>query len=285
MVRTPRERMNIPAHLHRRSVSRGKPRSTPQQPRKKEAKEAVLIHAREATLEGGDHLNGTFAIVTDAGERISGRVKAGRKALLLKKVLGGRYVFHLQEKRSLSIEGDSKSQWTLLSIESLAESGISHEPEAEGRRDVMRSVDVPQQDKLERIVQVIRFMAGGNEVTARALNMPESPSSQRHIAYMKHAAKVLSLLNEDGKLLKAGEDAAALPRSKVAGFLALQFELSRIGRAWKKWAGVDVLDELDESTAVAFLRDVGLSATTAKRRGRTLSKWVLQFKRRDSLIL
>jgi len=36
-------------------------------------------HRIEATLEGGNHLNGTFEIVADDGKKISGHVKAGKK--------------------------------------------------------------------------------------------------------------------------------------------------------------------------------------------------------------
>jgi len=155
----------------------------------------------------------------------------------------------------------------------------------EPRRDEMGSGDVPQQDSLERVVQVIRIMAGGDEVTPKTMGMPESPSSERHINYMKHAAKVLGLLDDEGGLLKAGEDVAALPPSKVGAFLALQFELSRIGRAWKEWASVEVLDDLDESSATPFLLAMGLSKAMAKRRGRTLSKWLGQFKNRNTPLI
>ena len=71
-----------------------------------------------------------------------------------------------------------------------------------------------------------------------------------------------------------------LSESRVLDFLSLQFEMSTVGRVWKAWAGVEDLLGLDENSAIEFLLAKGLSDSMAKRRGRTLRKWLLQFKTR-----
>jgi hypothetical protein len=110
------------------------------------------------------------------------------------------------------------------------------------------------------------------------LEMPDTPSSVRHIDYMRHAGKVLGLLDDYGSLTAAGKVLADLPDTRALDFLSVQFELSVVGRLWKRWANVDDLHQLDEHSAEEFLLDSGLSSSMAERRGRTLRKWLEEFK-------
>jgi hypothetical protein len=95
---------------------------------------------------------------------------------------------------------------------------------------------------------------------------------------MRHAAKVLGLLADDGTVTAAGRALASLPETRTLDFLSLQFELSVVGQLWKKWANVTDLLLLDQESAVKFLLNSGFHRSMAERRGRTLRKWLQSFK-------
>jgi hypothetical protein len=151
----------------------------------------------------------------------------------------------------------------------------------EAEAKALSSGDVPQQGSLDRIVHVIRVIASGAELAPKQLAMANSKSSLRDLDYIRHSAKVLGLLTDEGSLTSAGSALSQLPDSRVLDFLSLQFELSTVGRLWKKWSRANDLHALDPDTAPRFLRQHGLSDAMAERRGRTLGKWLHQFKARS----
>ena len=112
--------------------------------------------------------------------------------------------------------------------------------------------------------------------------MDDTASSLRHVDYMRHGAKVLALLAQDGSITQQGAQLARLPDSRVLDFLSVQFELSAVGGLWKRWANATDLYQLEPTTAETFLLEHGLSASMAKRRGRTLRRWLEKFKRRPA---
>ena len=61
---------------------------------------------------------------------------------------------------------------------------------------------------------------------------------------------------------------------------AIRFESSDCGWAWLKWNDKKSVDELDPTTATAFLIEQcpSLSKNTAERRAKTLSMWQRELK-------
>ena len=161
-------------------------------------------------------------------------------------------------------------------------------------RDPVSSDHIPQQDNLDRIFQVMRLVASGIAVTPSKMGMKEGTdkergNSKRHIDYMKHGAKVLGLLSDSGVLTPAGETLVMLTHEKAMKFLSLQFQATIVGRAWINWSNVREIEELDPDSAVEFLRERAVCGTgknqgkpltdsMLERRGRTLRKWVEEFK-------
>jgi hypothetical protein len=246
----------------------------------RQRKKETSIPQRVVTgvLEAANHRQGTFEVIADDSEQIRGDMPANRRPLLLQKVIGRRYRFTLKETITSGAPGDEKRHVTLISIDSI-DGVLIAEPEIiETEPKTLSSGDVPQQDRLDRIVQVIRVIASGAELEPKQLAMANTSSSLRHLDYMRHGAKVLGLLTEDGTLTSAGSTLAQLPDSRVLDFLSVQFELSTVGKLWKKWSRATDLHGLDPDSAPRFLRQHGLSDSMAERRGRTLRKWLQKFK-------
>ncbi len=234
-------------------------------------------HQFLATLEGANHRLGTFDAL---GEELSvrGETPHNRRSMLLDKVIGRRYNFAVEERVTTSGTGDEKRLWILESVSDVEEEGTSAAEEVPEDLKQLSTANVPQQDRLDRVVDVVRLLANGKDLQPRALAMRDSASSLRHIDYMRHAAKVLGLVAEDGIATEAGRTLAQLPESRVLDFLSVRFELSVVARLWKKWSKAADLHQLDENLAVEFLLDSGFSVSMAERRGRTLRKWLLAFK-------
>ena len=63
----------------------------------------------------------------------------------------------------------------------------------------------------------------------------------------------------------------------------MQFELSVVGSLWKRWADANDLYDLDPASSVDFLLENQLSPSMALRRGRTLRRWLDEFKQLGAL--
>jgi len=247
--------------------------------RLRESREKDRIrHEVAGTLEGANHRQGTFEIQTDTIGSVKGDVPTARRALLLRKVIGERYQFVLDETVTTSPSAEDKRQWILVSINGAAMEDVAEVEAPKSEPNELTTDDVPQQDRLDRIIAVVRLVAQGEELHPKHLGMPNTSSSRRHILYMRQAAKVLGLLTDDASLTPAGRTLAQLPESRVLDFLSVRFEVSVVGRLWRRWARVRDLYHLDPETAEDFLLDRGLSESMAERRGRTLRKWLLAFK-------
>ena len=249
--------------------------------RMKQEPEGITTRSQiQATLEGASQRHGHLEIVTEDGRALKGEVPRGRRSVLLQKVIGRQYLFTLDEVVTPAVSGETKSRLELVSVDASSTSttmpiGDSLQPQRE-----LASGDVPQQDRLDRIVEVVKLVSAGSEPNPAEMRMADTSSSKRHIDYMKHGAKVLGLVGQDGTITDAGQRLAQLPESRILDFLSVQFELSMVARRWKEWASARDLHKLDPGAAEQFLLGSRLSMSMAKRRGRTLKTWVVAFQER-----
>ena len=232
--------------------------------------ERVVVVAR---LISGSLASNSFAIEYD-GKTISGHFLASRCEIIIDKSIGRTYEFELQESTRRG-----ESVWTLLDIRTIDTDGISKKAASRYQPDdaEIRTSDVPQQDRLDRIVSVVQEVAAHGYVTPEFLGMNDTASSHRHIGYMKQAARILGLLSHTGSVTQSGSEASKLKGDNLIRYLSFRFEQSKIFRHWSKLAGVSSVTELDGDKAVDFLRSLKLSESMAKRRGRTLKRWVTAF--------
>ena len=249
----------------------------------RQTQETSVTSSVVGVLEGASYRNGSFEISTEEQGLVRGTVPRAQRRLLLQKVIGRNYVFEIDEKITVGATGDTKRNWILVQVSPVADEVVPMQDQVAVLPQVITSADVPQQDRLDRIVAVVRLVAEGVDVQPTRLQMADTPSSQRHIDYMRHGAKVLGLLASDGTLTTPGRQLAQLPESRVLDFLSVQFELSVVGRLWKRWADANDLYELNPESSVDFLVENQLSPSMARRRGRTLRRWLDKFKQHGAL--
>jgi uncharacterized protein YjbI with pentapeptide repeats len=130
---------------------------------------------------------------------------------------------------------------------------------------------VPQQDSLNPILRLIQLLSGSHRVDERSMNL-----SDRHIAYVKHAAGLLGLIDGASHLRWHGVLVASLAGKRATHYLLHRFMLTTAFREWLRWSGITNPGELDPSSARAFLEASGLVDSMAKRRGDTLQSWARQ---------
>lgn len=232
-------------------------------------------HTVIGMLEAANHRTGVVEIGLEDGATLTCEIEASRRAELLNLVIGRRYAFAIEWR-----SGGEQPTWSLMSIGSRDGGPPPREIELAllppGAK--LASDFIPQQDRLDRVVQVVRLIAAGRPVTPSAMGMTDTKSSVRHINYMRHAAKVLRLCTEGGDLQPSGWTLATLAEHRALPFLALQFETTAVGHAWLEWAEVLDVEGLDPASATDFLRARAvLSESMAVRRGRTLRRWVEAF--------
>ncbi len=137
-----------------------------------------------------------------------------------------------------------------------------------------RSADLPQVDAFDRIVEALRALRENGEISERTIEL-----SQRHVNYVKHAARILGLLTPGGAITDAGRRLSRAKAPESLSLLRAQFEQSKVGRAWIAWAGAISLTEVAPESAADFLRSLpGLPESMAIRRGRTLRRWCTTLK-------
>jgi hypothetical protein len=135
--------------------------------------------------------------------------------------------------------------------------------------NALTSHDVPQADRVERVLDLTMAMANGTEPTAESLGL-----HHRDLRYYAHAAFLLGLLDRDGQPTPVGEAFTAMHPDRYMTRLALAFAESRVGRRWVAFAGVRHIGDLDPATAEDFLRATAdMADGTAERRAATLQAW------------
>lgn len=138
----------------------------------------------------------------------------------------------------------------------------------------LTTYQVPQANDITKIFELVTMMWKGKDVNSVSLKV-----EPRHVAYYKHAAKLLGFINSNGALTAIGQKMAESEVDKKIRISSYEFEKSFCGWAWISWSGVESLAAIDPQTSYAFLREVcpGLSVQTAKRRASTLSTWCILF--------
>lgn len=138
-----------------------------------------------------------------------------------------------------------------------------------GERGPLTSQDVPQANKVERVLDLTLTVVNGVEPTAEALGL-----HHRDVRYYAHAAFVLGLLDRDGQPTPIGETFAAMHPDRYLTRLSLAFAESRVGRRWVAWTGARHLADLDPASAGPFLHEASeLAESTIRRRAATLHAW------------
>ncbi|ENB7483509.1 DUF6575 domain-containing protein [Enterobacter asburiae] len=136
------------------------------------------------------------------------------------------------------------------------------------------SYQVPQANDLNKIFLLVKLSWEGEEITP--LNLK---TEQRHVAYYKHAARLLGLFEANGTMTAVGQQVAEASDEKRLSILAKCFEASYCGWAWILWSQAENLMGVNPETAAEFLREncPSLSENTATRRSSTLRKWCEEF--------
>tara|TARA_X000000950_G_scaffold288772_1_gene407284 strand:+ start:5472 stop:6671 length:1200 start_codon:yes stop_codon:yes gene_type:complete len=127
--------------------------------------------------------------------------------------------------------------------------------------------EVPQFDRLLYVFPRLRQLMGEAVEFEIAL-------STRHIQYLDHSMKILGLLDSKGEVTDLGKETIAqgLPQKDV---LKALIEESTVGKVWMLHTGISDFTKIPVDTITSMLqRRSNLSASTAKRRARTLKRWV-----------
>ncbi len=135
------------------------------------------------------------------------------------------------------------------------------------------SSEVPQANDIHRVFQLL-------ELTKRAGGRPDASGfglNPRQLNYYRSAAEVLHFLDPDHewRLTDAGLRVVSLDGDQRLAFTAVEFETTRVGRAWIEWNRARTLCDVNLESAADFLRDtvVDLSSATMQRRAMTLTAW------------
>lgn len=146
------------------------------------------------------------------------------------------------------------------------------ESAARGRRvSRVYSADIPQADDVDRVIEVLAW--SGRDAAAAAAGME---ITTRQVAYYRHAARCLKLLDDAHQLTSLGDRLRRMAPAQQFRVLVCKFEESAVGEAWLSWSDASVLPELRAQSAQAFLDAcaVDLSPSTRVRRARTLMAWL-----------
>tara|TARA_R110000772_G_scaffold268718_1_gene397935 strand:+ start:21714 stop:23009 length:1296 start_codon:yes stop_codon:yes gene_type:complete len=135
---------------------------------------------------------------------------------------------------------------------------------------------VPQANDLSKVFKVVELKSKGEFITPSSINL----TTERQVAYYLHAARVLGLLSRNNAINSVGYQFVTMSHEQRMNIAAIRFESSDCGWAWLKWNDKKSVDELDPTTATAFLIEQcpSLSKNTAERRAKTLSMWQRELK-------
>lgn len=139
------------------------------------------------------------------------------------------------------------------------------------------SYQVPQANDLDKVFKIVDMTWNGEDITPSALGV-----DKRHVAYYKHAAKIMGFLETNGSITAVGQKIASTSEDMQLRYriTARSFESSNCGWAWVNWSGVNKLSDIEPGSAETFLLEScpSLSEETAKRRATTLSKWCTELR-------
>lgn len=135
---------------------------------------------------------------------------------------------------------------------------------------------IPQADVLDNVYKLVEVVWSGDHLTSVTTGLQE-----RHIYYYKHAAKVLGLLDDFGKVTTSGQQLVQSDKKTRNKIAARRFEVSHIGWAWISWSEVENLSQVDPDSALDFLVSQchSLSRDTIERRSTTIKHWCRELKK------
>lgn len=143
------------------------------------------------------------------------------------------------------------------------------------------SHDIPQADKLERVIDLSSLLIQypHSLPTVRQQFLDRNDITERQFSYYRRAAEILNLADERVQPTTACFMLDRLSEKSKKRFLAHQFIASKVGLAWFKWQNAHDLSEIKPERAREFLREVcpSLSDNTVGRRAKTLQSWLRYF--------
>ncbi|AAZ24264.1 DUF6575 domain-containing protein [Colwellia psychrerythraea] len=185
---------------------------------------------------------------------------------LLEEVIDGKVKIQFGLAEKFEAELNISKEKALESLEQLKEQSSS----------LISSLLVPQANNLSKIFHAVELKSEGRFITPSLLNL----TTERQVAYYLHAARTLGLLSKNNAINSVGYQFSTMSYAQKMNIVAIRFESSDCGWAWLKWSNKKSVDELDPSTATAFLIEKcpSLSKNTAERRAKTLSMWQRELK-------
>lgn len=143
------------------------------------------------------------------------------------------------------------------------------------------SHDIPQADRLERVVDLSSLLIQypHSLPTVRQQFLDRNGITERQFSYYRRAAEILNLADERVQPTTACFMLDRLSEKSKKRFLAHQFIASKVGLAWFKWQNAHDLSEIKPERAREFLLEVcpSLSESTVERRAKTLKSWLRYF--------
>lgn len=134
----------------------------------------------------------------------------------------------------------------------------------------LETSDVPQSDRLLLVLPRLRQLMGDENI--------EIGLSKRHIQYLDHSLKILGVIDADGSVTELGV-AAVESKADAKSVLQELITSSRVGQVWLRHTGCTSIKHIPPETVTTLLDNrSNLAPSTAKRRGRTLKRWLNFFK-------
>ncbi|MFM4746193.1 DUF6575 domain-containing protein [Aeromonas dhakensis] len=137
------------------------------------------------------------------------------------------------------------------------------------------SIRVPQGNDIEKVFQYVELKWKNEPVSAMNMNV-----DTRIVDYYRHAALILGFLEYNGELTPQGERLALSDEGTRYRITANAFEASDCAWAWMNYCDITSLADLEDDTAIQFLRKCcpSLSEKTTLRRANALKSWCKQLK-------
>jgi len=111
-----------------------------------------------------------------------------------------------------------------------------------------RPTELPRQGDLHTTIHVVELAELSAKETAAKIGL-----SAEIIRYHRTNARILNLLDAQGRITAEGRALLALPEILRLRRLFFAFEASEVGRQWLAWANVKTLEGLDPKSASEFL--------------------------------
>lgn len=168
-------------------------------------------------------------------------------------------------------------------IRAISTEDIPNTEEAVPHQIRLLSRDVPQADRLERILDfaslLIQYPLSLSTVQQKFLEI--DGITKRYFSYYRTSSEILGLANKRGQPTTNCYILNRLPMKEAKmRFLAYQFISSNVGSTWFKWQKADDPSQIQPDSATEFLLAVcpSLSLSTVQRRAHTLETWLSVFK-------